>query len=275
MKKTIALMLTLLLCLPAIAFANGPKLTLQVGKLTIYQDNVYTLSYTLEPNTGARVYWTSSDPAIVQVDDQGVITGLAKGSAKVTAYTEDGAAKATCKVTVKKPNITPISATMEGNVYDSNYNPVGSSTEAALRSYCERLGKSRGEKIARWAVEKLGTSYDTMDCSQLAQAAYKANGIRISRTSGKQAADMAKYERTDGQPRVGDLIFLSFPSGRPCSCGEVCRRYRKVHHTAIYLGNVDGTNYVVDSSSYFGNVIIRGYSGTTVAGMDIVFVAGK
>ncbi len=275
MKRFIALVLILLFCVPSAALAEGVELTLQASKLTLYQEDVYTLSYSLEPNTGARVYWVSSDPLIAQVDELGVVTALQKGSAKITAFTEDGAAKATCKLTVKKLNITPISATIEGNVYDGNYNPVSSGAEAALRSYCERLGDSRGAKIARAAVEKLGVSYDTMDCSQMAQAVYKANGIRISRTSGTQAEDMAQYERADGKPRVGDLIFLSFPSWRTCSCGEVCRRYRQVHHTALYLGNVDGTDYVVDSSSYFGHVIIRAYSGSTIAGMNVVFVAGK
>lgn len=277
MKKAAALLLALFLCLPSPALAEGgAKITLQTAKLTLIQGDTHTLAYTLEPaDSGLHIVWASADPAIAQVDEQGVITALKKGSVKITAATEDGSAKATCKVSVKKANITPIKATIEGNVYDGDYNKMGSSTEEALRKYCERLGSSRGEKIARAAVEKLGTSYDSMDCSELAQAVYKANGIRIGRTSGAQAEDMAKYERENGKPRVGDLIFLSFPAGRACSCGEVCRRYRQVHHTALYLGNVNGTDFVVDSSSYFGNVIIRSFSGSTIAGMNVVFVAGK
>lgn len=276
MKRTVALLLALLLCLPSVALAEGVKITLQTGKLTLMQEDVYSLAYSMEPaDSGARLMWASSAPEIARVDEQGVITALKSGSAKITAFTEDGSAKATCKVTVKKINTTPVKATIEGNVYDDNYNQAGSSAEEAVRKYCERLGSSRGEKIARAAVEKLGTSYSDMDCSQLVQYAYKANRIKISRTSGAQAEDMAQYERPSGTIKVGDIIFLSFPAGRPCSCGDTCRRYRKVHHSAIYLGNIGGMNYVVDSSSYFGNTIVRGFSGSTVAGMDIVFIAGK
>lgn len=280
MKRAVALLLTLLLCLPSVALAEereeGFKIQFKAGKITLYQEDARALAYSLEPeDSGVRLLWTSSDPAVAQVDDQGVVTALQKGSAKITAAIEDGTAKASCKVTVKKRNVKPIQATIEGNVYDGSYYRVSGGTEEAVRKYCERLGDGRGEKIARTAVEKLGTSYDTMDCSQLAQYAYKANGISISRTSGSQAEDMAKYEREDGKPRVGDLIFLSFPSWRSCSCGGPCRRYRQVHHTALYLGNINGADYVVDSSSYFGNVIIRSYSGSTIAGMNIVFIAGK
>ncbi|MEA5059104.1 MAG: NlpC/P60 family protein [Candidatus Pelethousia sp.] len=281
MKKGIALFLILLLCFPSVALAEGSqggemKIQFKSSKITLYQEDLYTLAYTLTPEgSGMRLVWASSDPEVAQVDQQGVITALKKGSAKITAATEDGTAKATCRVTVKKLHVTPVEASIEGNVYDGSYNQLGSAAETALRKYCERLGNSRGEKIVRTAVEKLGTSYETMDCSQLAQYAYKANGIRISRTSGTQAQDMEKYEREDGKPRVGDLIFLAFPAWRECGCGGECRRYRKVHHVAVYLGNVDGTNYVVDSSSYYGHVIIRSYSGNSIAGMDIVFAAGK
>lgn len=281
MKRTMALLLALLLSLPGAALAEGTeaaqlKITLKTEKLTLTQEDAYTLEYTTEPeNSGQSLVWASSDPEVAAVDGQGVITALKKGSAKITLSTQDGSAKATCKVKVKKLDITPIKATIEGNVYDGNYNRVSESAEEALRKYCERLGDSRGERVARAAVEKLGTSYSDMDCSQLSQYAYGTRRVKLPRTSGEQAEAMAAYERADGKPRVGDLIFLSFPSWRTCSCGEVCRRYRKVHHVALYLGNVNGTDYVVDSSSYFGNVILRAYSGSTIAGMDTVFVAGR
>lgn len=279
MKKAVALFLTLLLCLPSIALAEGSAqvgVKFQANKLTLTQEDVYPLTHSLEnADSETRLLWTSSNPEIAQVDEQGVITALKSGSAKITVSTGDGAAKATCKVTVKKIKKTPVKATIEGNVYDGDYNRASSSAEEAVRKYCERLGSSRGEKIVRAAVEKLGTSYSVMDCSQLVQYAYKVNKIKLSRTSGSQARDMARYERADGRLRAGDVIFLSFPAGRECSCGTPCRRYRQVHHSALYLGNVEGTDYVVDSSSYFGNVIIRAFSGSTIAGMNAVFVAGR
>jgi uncharacterized protein YjdB len=47
------------------------------------------------------VSWGSSDDAVATVDNDGVVTGVAAGSAKITVTTEDGGKTATCTVTVK------------------------------------------------------------------------------------------------------------------------------------------------------------------------------
>lgn len=46
--------------------------------------------------------WTSSDEAIVQVDDTGVLTGMAPGTAVITVTAGDGAYCAQCQVTVRE-----------------------------------------------------------------------------------------------------------------------------------------------------------------------------
>lgn len=280
MRKGLILILmlcVLLVCQPALADAK-PELKLSGSRYTMNAEDSGTLSVSIKPEDAPmpKLVWKSSDESVLTVDENGVMSALKAGSAKVTVSAEDESAKsATCKVTVKKSKRKPINAPIEGNVYTANYGRADSETEKALRDYCEKLGDSRGEKIVRWAVERMGTPYSVMDCSKLAQKAYAANGVKISRTSAEQARDLANNVRTDGTVRVGDLFFMQFPGFRTCSCGPTCTRYRSIHHSAMYLGTVNGRTYVVDSSSHFGCVIIREFSSNTIAGMPVVCVAGK
>lgn len=50
--------------------------------------------------TNKNVAWSSSDTAVATVDDDGVVTALAIGTATITATTEDGSFTDTCAITV-------------------------------------------------------------------------------------------------------------------------------------------------------------------------------
>ena len=64
----------------------------------------YTLTATVVPEnaTNKNVKWTSSDEKVVKVDD-GVVTAVGKGTAKVTVTTVDGGFKAECTFDVSVP----------------------------------------------------------------------------------------------------------------------------------------------------------------------------
>ena len=246
-------------------------------KLSLMEEDTYKLTVSAKDGSYlSGLVWESDNPEVVKVDRSGNLTALKKGSAKITVYAADGSTdSSTCRVTVERIKKTPIKAKLEGNIYDANYNRVSSSTEAAVREYCERLGDSRIDKMLRKAVEKVGTPYSTMDCSQMSKYAYSSLGFSLPRVSDDQAEAMIKYKRDSGKPEKGDICFMKFPSVVKCSCGDKCRRYMQVHHAAVYLGQIDGRTYVVDSSSTIGNVIIREFRSNTIAGMPVVFYAGK
>lgn len=75
-----------------------------------------TLAATVSPEnaTNKKVSWTSSTPEVATVAD-GVVTAVSEGESIITVTTEDGAKKATCKVTVssKDINVSEVSITPE------------------------------------------------------------------------------------------------------------------------------------------------------------------
>lgn len=252
-------------------------IVLSKKKLTLTEEDTYSLTVTAKDGGSLPLLtWESSDPDVARVDSSGNVTALKAGSANIRVYSHDGSTdSSTCRIKVKAIKKTPIKASIEGNVYNANYSRVSPSTEAAVREYCERLGDSRIEKMLRRAVEQVGTPYSSMDCSQLTKYAYKSMGISLPRVSDDQAKAMAGYKRESGKPQRGDLCFMRFPGVVKCPCDGSCRRYLQVHHAALYLGQIDGRSYVVDSSSTIGNVIIREFYSNTIAGMPVVFYAGK
>lgn len=69
----------------------------------------FALTYTFETMpeddatpSNSKVIFTSSDPAVATVDENGNVTGVAEGTATITITTEDGSYTDECKVTVTK-----------------------------------------------------------------------------------------------------------------------------------------------------------------------------
>ena len=58
--------------------------------------------------TNQNVSWSSSDATIASVDKNGVVTGIAIGTATITVTTEDGGYTADCVVSVVKKDVTPV-----------------------------------------------------------------------------------------------------------------------------------------------------------------------
>lgn len=86
------------------------NIELNKKSLKIYKDATDTLKVNVISALGniipavdahKNVTWTSSDEKIATVDDKGVVKGIAKGSAKITAQSEEGGFKATCDITVR------------------------------------------------------------------------------------------------------------------------------------------------------------------------------
>jgi uncharacterized protein YjdB len=69
--------------------------------LNVKEEATLTATVLPEEASDKTVTWSSSAPAIATVDANGKVTGVAKGTATITATTTDGGKTATCAVTVK------------------------------------------------------------------------------------------------------------------------------------------------------------------------------
>ena len=78
--------------------------TLNKTSTSLYVGDTETLTATVAPDnaTDKDVTWTSSDSAVATVDQNGLVTALARGTAVITATTADGGKTASCTVTVSR-----------------------------------------------------------------------------------------------------------------------------------------------------------------------------
>ncbi len=67
--------------------SHVPKITFTDKNITIAPGTRWALKYTLTPGTAQSVLliWTSSNEAVAKVDQYGVVTGVSKGNARITA----------------------------------------------------------------------------------------------------------------------------------------------------------------------------------------------
>ncbi len=75
---------------------------LNKSSATMEKESKLTLKATVKPSNASdiSVKWSSSDKSVAKVSSAGVVTAVDSGTAIITAKTNDGSYKATCKITV-------------------------------------------------------------------------------------------------------------------------------------------------------------------------------
>lgn len=126
---------------------NKSQLSLNVGDSEI-------LTATIFPSnaTNTVVYWNSSDESVAKVDDFGEVEAISKGSATISATTEDGQLVDTCTVTVDLRSV----AYHNSVVTESSGNGSGGSVELSTDS------ADVGTKISIFPIEQEGFRLDSI-----------------------------------------------------------------------------------------------------------------
>lgn len=111
---------------------NEEEISIKVGSDT------FTLIANIAPTTASNkgITWTSSDESVATVDENGVVTAVANGTATITATTADGSFTATCEVTVTTDvegiSISKTSTTIEAGKTETltvTFNPATASNK--------------------------------------------------------------------------------------------------------------------------------------------------
>ena len=104
--KKLCLILTVLYafganCSAQSSLVHATGVTLDKTSASVKQGKTLTLTATVEPADAANknVTWSSDNESVATVSD-GVVTGVATGTAQITATTVDGNHTASCTVTV-------------------------------------------------------------------------------------------------------------------------------------------------------------------------------
>lgn len=81
------------------------SISLDITEKALKAEEKFTLTATVLPADAInkKVMWSSDKPAIATVDENGEVTGVDRGTAIITATTEDGNKTATCSVIVSTP----------------------------------------------------------------------------------------------------------------------------------------------------------------------------
>ena len=90
-------------------FVPASSISLDKTTLELSAHDIYQLTATVSPSnaTEKQVHWISSDESVASVDENGLVTAIAEGTATITAYASNGLST-TCTVTVKAGEQPPV-----------------------------------------------------------------------------------------------------------------------------------------------------------------------
>ena len=148
-------------CVVTVTAATVPVtgVTLSQNEAHLYYNrtpNTLTLTATVAPDnaTNKDVTWTSSDSIVATVDQNGVVTALARGTAVITATAADGSGvSATCTVTVSRYSSGGGSSSSSTSLSDQAIDDIqdarpGDTVEITLRPGRTTLEREVFEELA-------------------------------------------------------------------------------------------------------------------------------
>ena len=233
-------------------------ISLDKTALVLYEGQEQTLIPTVNPSTAAdkSLNWTSNNPSVATVDDEGKVTAISKGTATIKAEAKDGSGKySRCSVTVKRPvssielnktslvlyrGTTDVTETLTATVtpFDANNNAVtwtSSNTSVATVSNTGLVtGKTRGT----------ATIMVTAD---------DGNGARATcEVEVKQYVTEITIDKTILSLVIGDIADLSVTSILPESANDMTYSWSSSDDN---IATVDNSGKVTAKAK--GNAIIK------------------
>lgn len=177
-------------------------------------------------NTTKTVKWSSSDEDVVEVDDEGNLTAIGVGAAKVTA--KAGTKKYTCKVTV------------------ADYTDMSDEQKAVVSFALQYVGNKYvygGASLTKGA-----------DCSGFTMAVYKKFGYSLPHNAYSQLVSKSVKKVNVKKIKPGDLIFYG-TSKRNCSHVGIYIGDEKVIHASTASTGIIISDYMYRKCVGVGRVL--------------------
>ena len=251
--------------IPVTAFAlNKSTATIAIGDsetLTV----IYTPS---DANTGKAVTWTSSNTSVATVDNSGKVTGIAAGSATITATsTTDASITASCAVAVQAVAVTGVSI----NPTSANLQ-IGGSTDLTYTI----LPANATDKSVSWTSSN--PSVVNVNNGHVTAIAAGTATITVTTTDGSKTATCL-VTVTAGPPVPSTTLTLHEPGTYEEKTKDGGYGLNLVRNEAgrefevYYLSNNSGDfitagspKYDMDKTGGIGYVIGQGSSGSVDGG---------
>ena len=199
-------------------FSISPK----NGSLKVGQSGQYTIDF--DHGYGGSFTFSSSDSAIAEINESGLVTAIAPG---------------TCDITVTMYNDTKRTVSLQ--VLDN--------------------GSSQTDKIDAllgYARKKLGKPYergcfgsDRFDCVGFTYWCYKQVGVKLKDSTSKQANDTRFMEVSYDELAPGDLVYFHTDDDPDVSHASIYLGDGEIIHASYTAGEVIISQLVSSSSDYY------------------------
>lgn len=155
------------------------RISLDKSNADMYQGNVITLVPTITPSnlTDEMIEWTSSDPSVAIVDDNGNVTAVAAGAATITAKVVKTKETATCTINVTADKNNFIILKSDSSL---NYDSLG---------YLRRIELKTSVETAAKEFTNDNLKFFNISGDELKSADYIGTGTQVRLFNGSNAVD--------------------------------------------------------------------------------------
>lgn len=142
--------------------ASVTGLTLDVTSATLIKGESLTLTATPKPlGLTAKIAWSSSKPKVASVDQNGVVLGLSKGTAVITAKTANGKT-AKCKIVVNNTAAVIVDISQHNDARKMDWDKIAKNVDLMIL----RCGVTRTETAPLGIGEDASFEYYVSKCEQ-------------------------------------------------------------------------------------------------------------
>lgn len=159
--------------------------TLSFSSISLEAGKTKTISASVTPSSATykTVTWTSSNEKIAKVNSAGKVTAISAGSVTITATSKDGAASASCKVTVKQPATSVTIKSTSGTDLSKTTLKIAVGSKKTIVATLKPNNVTN--KNVTWSTSN--KSIATVTSSGVVKG-IKAGSVKITATSGDGAA---------------------------------------------------------------------------------------